>query len=350
MPCGAPYSAPLSCRPTQPASAPQSENVGPCFEVFAKPPKTGSAASSWPPSWRCLTGSFAIWGINDIFRGFGRSTLAKIGSTEISIDQFRQAYNDRLQQIEPPARPADPAGPGARSRARPAGAGRDGGRAGLDQRARQMRLGHCRRRYRQADHQRSEPQGLNGKFDRARFELVLRNTGFNEQRFVNEQRQTALRRQIVDSVSGDVARAEGLARRRSTSFRTNRAASSMWRLARHRPATLRNRPPSSSTQIFRRPQVPVPRAGIPQDRDRHGDAGRTREAGRRFPTTTSNTPTTSSAPVLPRRRSAASSRSCSRPWPDAQAAAPSSIKGGTTLRRISPPSAVSRTRTSTSAR
>ena len=43
--------------------------------------------------------SFAIWGIGDIFRGFGRSTVAKVGSTEITIDQFRQIYNDRLQQL-----------------------------------------------------------------------------------------------------------------------------------------------------------------------------------------------------------------------------------------------------------
>src|SRR5712692_5363487 len=43
--------------------------------------------------------SFAIWGIGDIFRGFGRSTVAKVGGTEISIDQFRMLYNDRLQQI-----------------------------------------------------------------------------------------------------------------------------------------------------------------------------------------------------------------------------------------------------------
>ena len=42
--------------------------------------------------------SFAIWGIGDIFRGFGRSTVAKIGNTEITIEQFRMLYNDRLQQ------------------------------------------------------------------------------------------------------------------------------------------------------------------------------------------------------------------------------------------------------------
>src|SRR5882762_2146159 len=43
--------------------------------------------------------SFAIWGIGDIFRGFGCSTFAKIGNTEIGIEQFRQIYNERLQQI-----------------------------------------------------------------------------------------------------------------------------------------------------------------------------------------------------------------------------------------------------------
>src|SRR5436309_470549 len=43
--------------------------------------------------------SFGIWGIADIFRGFGQSTLAKIGRTEISTEQFRQIFTERLQQI-----------------------------------------------------------------------------------------------------------------------------------------------------------------------------------------------------------------------------------------------------------
>ena len=43
--------------------------------------------------------SFGIWGIGDIFRGFGQSTLAKVGSTEIRIDTFRNMYQERLQQL-----------------------------------------------------------------------------------------------------------------------------------------------------------------------------------------------------------------------------------------------------------
>ena len=43
--------------------------------------------------------SFGIWGIGDIFRGFGRSWLAKVGGTEIGAEQFRQTYNERLQEL-----------------------------------------------------------------------------------------------------------------------------------------------------------------------------------------------------------------------------------------------------------
>ena len=46
-----------------------------------------------------LVVSFAIWGIGDIFRGFGLNSALKIGNTEISIEQFRQYYTERLQQL-----------------------------------------------------------------------------------------------------------------------------------------------------------------------------------------------------------------------------------------------------------
>src|SRR5258707_4485831 len=43
--------------------------------------------------------SFGVWGIADIFKGFGQSTLARVGRTEISAEQFRQLYTEKLQQI-----------------------------------------------------------------------------------------------------------------------------------------------------------------------------------------------------------------------------------------------------------
>src|SRR5438045_6373467 len=109
--------------------------------------------------------SFAIWGIDDIFRGFGRSTVAKIGRTEITLEQFRQLYNDRLQQIGRQfGRPLTP------EQARTFGLDRQTlqqaiAEATLDEAARQLGLG-------QSDSAvyatiSSDPNfaGLNGKFD-----------------------------------------------------------------------------------------------------------------------------------------------------------------------------------------
>ena len=44
--------------------------------------------------------AFAVWGVADVFRGYGRGTLARIGSTEISVDEYRQAYQDELASIQ----------------------------------------------------------------------------------------------------------------------------------------------------------------------------------------------------------------------------------------------------------
>jgi peptidyl-prolyl cis-trans isomerase D len=152
-----------------------------------------------------LAGSFAIWGINDIFRGFGRATLAKIGDAEIPIERFRQNYQDRLQQIGRELGRPIPA-----DRANALGLDRQVlgemiAQAGLDQRVHQMGLGLSDSDI--ARHITSDPKlkTADGQFDRAKFDLILRNIGYSEQRFVAEQRQEILRRQILGSVSADLA-------------------------------------------------------------------------------------------------------------------------------------------------
>ncbi len=46
-------------------------------------------------------------------------------------------------------------------------------------------------------------RGLNGQFDHSRFEQIIRQAGFTESRFVEEQRRVILRRQIAQSISGE---------------------------------------------------------------------------------------------------------------------------------------------------
>lgn len=145
--------------------------------------------------------SFAIWGIGDIFRGFGRATLAKVGSTEISIEQFRQAYNDRLQQISRrTGRPITP------EQARAVGldqqvVGQLIAEAALDERIRQLGLNLSNTEI--ARQIMADPtfRGPTGQFDRVRFEQLIRNSGYNEARFTAEQRRLALRRQLAETVT-----------------------------------------------------------------------------------------------------------------------------------------------------
>jgi peptidyl-prolyl cis-trans isomerase D len=151
-----------------------------------------------------LVVSFAVWGIGDIFRGFGRNEVAKIGSTEISIDQFRQFYTERLQQIgRQLGRAITP------DQARGLGLDRQilsqiVAETTLDEYSRQLHLGLS-----DAEISRritSDPsfRGANGQFDRTRFEQIIRNAGFNEPRFVEQQRRETLRRQIVQSIIGEM--------------------------------------------------------------------------------------------------------------------------------------------------
>ena len=40
--------------------------------------------------------AFGFWGIADIFRGFGANSLARVGSTEITVEADRNAYQHEL--------------------------------------------------------------------------------------------------------------------------------------------------------------------------------------------------------------------------------------------------------------
>jgi len=149
-----------------------------------------------------LVVSFAIWGIGDIFRGFGRSTFAKIGRTEVTIEQFRQLYNERLQNFGRQIGRAL-----TLEQARALGIDRQItqqiiGEMLLDERIRQLRLGVSDAEV--AKHIMQDPsfQGPNGQFDRQRFEQLIRGAGFTEQRFVAEQRRNILRRQLVGTLAG----------------------------------------------------------------------------------------------------------------------------------------------------
>ena len=149
--------------------------------------------------------SFAVWGIADIFKGFGQSTLAKIGSTEISTEQFRQLYTERLQQIG-----RQFGKPLTSDQARAFGIDRQVlqqavAEAALDEDARRRGLGQS-----DAETMRTiltDPsfKGANGSFDQGRFIQLLRQFGYSEARYIAEQRKVSLRRQIAGTLTSGLA-------------------------------------------------------------------------------------------------------------------------------------------------
>src|SRR6266403_2684375 len=145
--------------------------------------------------------SFGIWGIADIFRGFGQSTLATVGRTEISINEFRQIYTERLQQIGRQfGRPL------TADQARAFGLDRQLlqqtiADAAVDDEARRLGLGQS-----EAETMRmivNDPnfKGVGGAFDPGRFQATIRQFGFTEQRYLADQRRLSLRRQIAGTIS-----------------------------------------------------------------------------------------------------------------------------------------------------
>jgi len=149
-----------------------------------------------------LIGSFVIWGIGDIFRGFGLGTVAKVGRTEVTSEQFRRIYNDKLQEIgRQLGRPLTP------EQIRGLGFDRQilaqmTSDIALDERARALRLSLSDAEIAHRITTLPDFQTPAGAFDANRFREAIRQAGFTEQRFVAEQRRTSVRSQLSGTVMG----------------------------------------------------------------------------------------------------------------------------------------------------
>ena len=145
--------------------------------------------------------SFGIWGIADIFRGFGQSTLAKVGHTEISTNEFRQIFTHRLQQMGRQfGRPL------TMEQARAFGFDRQVlqqiiAEAALDEEARRLGLGVSDAEIMRGIYTDPLFKGVGGGFDPQRFQSIVRQMGYTEPRYLADRRKIALRRQIVDTMT-----------------------------------------------------------------------------------------------------------------------------------------------------
>jgi peptidyl-prolyl cis-trans isomerase D len=148
--------------------------------------------------------SFGIWGIADMFRITGRAPVASVGSVEISADQFRQTFNDRLQtvsrQVGRPVTPAQAVSLGFDQQL----LGQMLAESAMDEAARKMGLYVSAQQIAQRITADPSFRGISGAFDRNRFELLIRQNGFTEGRYIAEQSRVAMRRQLVTALTDNI--------------------------------------------------------------------------------------------------------------------------------------------------
>ena len=192
--------------------------------------------------------SFAIWGIGDIFRGFGLNS-----ATRSAIRRSRPSISGNTTPTGCSRSAGKLGRPITPEQARALGIDRQilgqlVAETTLDEQA--MRCGSEFRNAEIVSRITSDPNflGLNGQFDRSRFEQVIRQAGFTESRFVAEQRRVTLRRQIAQTLGGEM-RVPVTSMTAINQFQNETPDIEFVRWARRRPAIFRHPPPNRSPII-----------------------------------------------------------------------------------------------------
>lgn len=149
--------------------------------------------------------SFGIfWNVADVFRGFGRGSVAKVGDTDITVTDFQRAFQNKLRSVQL----------------------QDGGRLTTEQglmlrldrqavneliaqaavKSHAEKLGLSLSDETLAEGVRNDPNfhGPDGKFSRLGFDGLLRQMGLSEQGFFALRRDDEVRGQISDALSSAI--------------------------------------------------------------------------------------------------------------------------------------------------
>ncbi|SHM70122.1 SurA N-terminal domain-containing protein [Roseibium suaedae] len=146
--------------------------------------------------------SFAVWGVADMFKGFGQNVAATVGGTEISLVNFDREYRRDLANFSSRIGRTLSTTEGAQFGLPQQTLGRLVAQAALDEAASGMRLGVSNERLIDLIHADPAFQSPTGGYDRNRLAQVLRNAGVTEDEYVTDRRKLAERQQLAEAVSG----------------------------------------------------------------------------------------------------------------------------------------------------
>ncbi|MGJ0506213.1 MAG: SurA N-terminal domain-containing protein [Methylocystis sp.] len=143
--------------------------------------------------------SFAIWGIGDVFRGFTSQRLAKVGSGEVTVEQFRSAFQNDLRRVQQRMRRAVTAEEAHRAGMDLQVLERLITEVALDQKARNMGLATGDETAQRLIANEKAFQ-TDGKFDAEKFKAIARDAGYTERSFLAEQKAAYLHKALTDIV------------------------------------------------------------------------------------------------------------------------------------------------------
>ncbi|WP_346907432.1 SurA N-terminal domain-containing protein [uncultured Roseibium sp.] len=145
--------------------------------------------------------SFAVWGVADVFRGFGQNVAAEVGGTEISLIDFDRAYRRDLSRFSQQLGRQLTTREGAQLGIAQQTLGTLIAEAALNENARTMNLGISDEKL-TVQIQQDPSFKSGGSYDPNLLKQILRNNGMSEDDFVTEQRSLAERQQLAQAISG----------------------------------------------------------------------------------------------------------------------------------------------------
>lgn len=146
--------------------------------------------------------TFAVWGVGaDMLAGFASRRLVKVGSTEVTIEAYKAAYQNELRQLQQRLRRAI-----THEEARRAGLDQQVLQrlvtdAALDQKAHALGLAISDEGVQTLLKSEKVFQGATGQFDPDRYKQIIGNAGFTERSFLADQKGAYLRKALTDTVS-----------------------------------------------------------------------------------------------------------------------------------------------------
>lgn len=165
-------------------------------------------AQSWVAKllFAVLIVSFGVfWNVADVFRGFGRGSIAHVGKTEITAPQFQRAFQDEIQALSSQSGQRITSEQALMMRLDKQALERLIAQTAVKAHANDLKLALSDEEL--VEGMKRDPifAGPDGKFSRVKFDTIARGLGVSEQGLIALRREDEVRRQILEALRVSIA-------------------------------------------------------------------------------------------------------------------------------------------------